>query len=127
MFAAADHLVKWISTGTPPPTAPKFDYQLQAGPTGFAIPIFGGDGIVSGGIRLPQVEAPIAHDSGYGCSTFGRTVPFTKEELQQRCRDHSAYVNAVRKSAQDHLRNGYILRVDADAIVEEAASSNVGM
>ena len=78
MAAGLNHLIRWVKEGTPIPSAPPIEVQSFGPPTVLARDSFG---IALGGIRLSQVEVPIAvsvgTNSGPGtCSRWGYTIPF---------------------------------------------------
>ena len=85
-----------------------------------------------GGIRTPQVDAPIAALSGLGqsgggfCGIFGTTSPLDALTLATLYRGHSAYVSAVATAARGAVRAGFLLWPDARVIRDSAAASDVG-
>jgi hypothetical protein len=74
---------------------------------------------------------------GQICNYAGGMIPFaaTKAErlakgdprpsLEERYVDHDGYVAAVRAAAANAVRRGFLLQGDADALVAQAAASNV--
>jgi hypothetical protein len=56
--AALHHLQRWLCAGSPPPVQPLIHFEGQ--PPAVARDA---DGIAQGGIRLPPVEVPVAHNS----------------------------------------------------------------
>jgi hypothetical protein len=100
-------------------------------------------GNVTGGVRLPSMEAPVATyvssneaDSslppalvGIGnlaCRLSGSVFPFDSETLDELYRNHGDYVNQVVKSSRSLYDQGLLLRRDAQTIRREAARSSVG-
>jgi hypothetical protein len=106
------------------------------------------DGNMIDGIRHPNLAAPIGtytgwnlRARGYGegdqCAGTGSFIPFaqTRAEriasgdprlsLEERYRDHAAYVGAVRAAADSLVRERLLLQSDADDIVREAEQSSV--
>lgn len=127
MAAGLDHLVRWVKEGTPMPSAPALD--LQIGPP----VVLNRDslGIALGGIRLSQVEVPIAVSSGtnFGpgaCDRWGYTEPFDAEVLESLYPNHGSYVSRVSNVTMENLRRGYIVQADAEQTIKEAAESRVG-
>jgi hypothetical protein len=59
--ASIDALNTWITRGTPPPMA-----RLRATEDSKAPLLLDADGNVNGGIRTPQMDAPVAALSGSG-------------------------------------------------------------
>jgi hypothetical protein len=101
-----------------------------------------------GGVRTPQVDVPISNlrpspapggsaqdgaDTGAGgcnikdaaCTIFGVTVPFTPEKLQELYVDHDDYVTKFKASAEDTVKKGFMLREEADALIQKAIDSPV--
>ena len=106
------------------------------------------DGNETAGVRLPEVEAPVATTTGWGlrragfsenegCEANGQNIPFktTKAErkaagdprksLQERYKDHAGYVKAVRKAAEKLQKQRFLLPADVQSYVEEAQASDV--
>lgn len=103
-------------------------------------------GIARGGIRLPQIAAPIATRWGErppgakengSCRLFGSSDPWNGDSdpwdagpnnisprpepsLVALYRDSAGYVQRVRQSAQGLVRQGWLLQHDADALIEDA-------
>lgn len=121
-----DLLVMWVKKGTPPPTAPKIEFFSEDPP------IIARDelGIALGGIRLPEVEVPIALNSGVNsgatfCVLYGTYQPFDDETLRALYRNHGAYVSAFNRSVNENLRAGYITKEAALEMRAEAARADV--
>jgi hypothetical protein len=120
-FAA---LGAWVRDGVPVPSAPRLEIAEAA-------IVRDGDGIALGGIRTPDVDAPIATHSGESeadsviCFLFGSTTPFTPERLAELYTDHAAYVAAVTESADAALAARHLLPADRDAFVAEAEAAAV--
>ena len=106
------------------------------------------DGNELAGVRMPPVEAPIATTTGWalrragfseneGCESNGQHIPFTRTKaeriatgdprlsLEERYKDHAGYVKAVRKAAEKLEKQGFLLPVDVQRYVDEAAASSV--
>jgi hypothetical protein len=89
-------------------------------------------GNVRGGVRTPAVDVPILTLSGLGqtgsafCRLFGTTVALDAATLQALYPSHDAYVKAVKRSAKRAVRKGFLLKLDANAIVAAAAASSIG-
>jgi hypothetical protein len=106
------------------------------------------DGNELAGIRLPEVEAPIATTTGWalrragfgeneGGESDGQHIAFriTRAEriaagdprlsLEERYGDHDGYVRAVTKAAQDLERRRLLLPADVERYIETAQASNV--
>jgi hypothetical protein len=131
VFAAAlDHLVAWLKDGTPPPSG--MNNLVTLASTGPPVVIARDSfGNALGGIRLADMQAPIALNTGQNagpglCSVRGRTVPFDVATLKALYRNRSAYVAAVRAATEDNAQDGFILRADAQATVDVARTSIIG-
>jgi hypothetical protein len=126
MRAAVAALAKWVRTGTPPPSAPRFG-------------VVGGDHIARdhsgnalGAIRTPAVDVPISSLSGdfkpsesVICSLFGSVTPFSPATLRGLYPTHADYVHKVQSDAAMAVRKGWLLAPDAAAIVAEAKAARV--
>jgi len=109
--AQYDWLVRWVRAGSAPPSAPKLEFTAGEAPAiarderGFAL----------GGIRLPEIEAPIALNAGANsgatfCTLYGTHQPFDAATLNELYPSHLSYVRAVLASARRNQRAGYIPR-----------------
>src|SRR4029453_15718744 len=82
--AAGDALVRWMTDGTPPPIGPPIAFASISPPVIPRDPL----GLALGGIRLPDIEAPLALDTGTNsgpvfCRLFGTHIPFDDATLHQ--------------------------------------------
>ncbi|HEX6682542.1 MAG TPA: alpha/beta hydrolase domain-containing protein [Candidatus Limnocylindrales bacterium] len=123
--AAYHHLARWVEHGVPPPTAEPLafnpDGTKQRDELGLAV----------GGIRLSQVAAPTALNTGDNtgpsfCVLFGTFRPFDESTLDRLYPSHGRYVRAVVHADLHNLRAGFILLPDALENLKEATSSPVG-
>jgi hypothetical protein len=132
--AAVDHLVTWVTDGTPPPAGTRI--ELAEG-DGVAI-ARAGDGIALGGVRNPLVDVPVATVSGDPpggstaeelrggggvCALFGSTTPFDRATLLDRYGSADNYVQQFRASADEAVAAGFLLRPDADELIAEAEAN----
>lgn len=104
-----DLFVRWIRDGEAPPTAPKIEFTTDAMP----VMVRDARGIAQGGIRLPEIDAPTALNTGINtgttfCSLYGTYQPFDAATLNELYPTHADYTAAVRASAQRNQRDGYI-------------------
>jgi len=109
------------------------------------------DGNEIAGIRSPLLMAPLGTYTGWnlttagvykgqlciGGSPIGGFIPFAKTKaertaagdprlsLEERYKDRAGYVQAVRSAADQLVRDGYLLREDAAAMVAQAEASDV--
>ncbi len=125
--AAIHALNEWVARGTLPPTAPLLD--VQGTPPAFVLDQHGN---VTGGVRSPHVDAPVATHSGLGqegnllCSLFGTTIPFDATKLSMLYPTHQAYVDAVTASADTAVAGGFLRPADSDLIKAAAQASSIG-
>jgi hypothetical protein len=126
--AAMHDIARWAGGGTPPPKAPPV--VVTEGPT----PTIERDerGNARGGIRLPQLEAPIATLSGEPgggpgfCSLFGFTTAFDTARLSPLYPTRQDYVKAFSKATDKLQRDGFLLPGDAKKAKTEASGAAVG-
>jgi hypothetical protein len=125
--AAFFQLDRWVRTGTPPPSGP----PLQVASTNPVVLARDVHGNALGGIRTPQVDAPLAtinaDNMGAGfCRLFGSTTPFTAGEIAALYPTHEAFVNAWAVSIYANLFRGFLLPEDAPELYNAAARSTIG-
>jgi hypothetical protein len=97
-----------------------------------------------GGVRLPDIEVPVATATGWAlrakdaggagelCYLDGSYIPFAKNKaeriakhdnrlsLEERYRDKADYVGQIAHSAEALEKSGYILAEDRQRIIERA-------
>lgn len=124
--ASIDHLVRWIAKDIAPPIAPKIEFES------ISPPVIARDefGMALGGIRLPDVEAPIAVNTGINsgatfCTLYGSYEPFDDDMLRSLYRNHGDYVHKVKNSISRNLKAGFILHEAAGEILLEAARADI--
>ena len=145
-------LNKWIlSEEAPPPNvlmrlrAATGDATVLQAPKHFPrgtiqVPIGDSDGNARGGIRLPDLEAPLGTHAAQNpplspaCSLGAAYVPFapTKEEresngdprpsIRERYRDRADYKGRIEATAQALMSSGFLLPADAEEIIAAAAT-----
>jgi hypothetical protein len=124
--AAMCRLNRWVVDGTPPPRA-----SLLA--TTHVSPVvykFDANGNVIGGVRTPQVDAPIAAlgsqgNSGGFCFLFGSTVPYSAAHLASLYKTHGQFVSAWSRAIHKDQTAGFLLPADAVELLHSAAVSQV--
>ncbi|MEE4660408.1 MAG: alpha/beta hydrolase domain-containing protein [Halieaceae bacterium] len=108
----------WVRDAVAPPVAPRLD--LNDSQTAYLTDSLGN---VTGGIRTPYVDAASAVLSGEGqtggsfCFLFGTTSLFTADQMASLYVDEAGYVEAVAAAADAAVSAGFLLPVDAEAIV----------
>ena len=60
------------------------------------------------------------------CNRWGYSVPLSDATIKALYRNHGFYVSKVSNVTEENLASRYILEVDADATITEAAQSSVG-
>jgi hypothetical protein len=125
--AALSALAHWVHTGKAPRSAPRLD--VSAGP-----PVAinrDAHGNALGGVRTPEVDAPIATFTGEQpgsilCQLFGTTTLLDDAMLASLYPSHKAFTKAYAKSLKRATKKGWILKPDAKLIKEWADSSTIG-
>jgi hypothetical protein len=120
-------LNRWVRRGTPPPIAPRI--EITTTPLAIVRDAYGN---AMGGIRMPQLDVPIASYSGGGnggslaCLIFGTTSLLDEATLEALYPTHGAYVSSFQRATRAALRSGFLLRRDARLLRAWAAASDVG-
>jgi hypothetical protein len=129
ILAAYGHLARWAQDGTPPPIADSLVFNPDGSKARDEL------GIILGGIRLSQVDVPIALNSGsnlpgdatsFFCYLFGTSQPFDEETLDALYPNHGWYVSQVQQVDKRNVRDGFLLKGDAKTSWNEAAHSDIG-
>ena len=124
--AAVVALTNWVATGKAPPQSPRLDMDSST-----AL-VIDQNGEAVGGVRTPQVQAPIAVVSGVPgggggfCVLFGKTVPFSSAKLAKLYPTHGAFVHKWDRAVADDVAAGYLLPADARNLDRVAADSAIG-
>ncbi len=123
--AAVRHLERWVRFGVLPPS----------GGAGIDEPlVLDTNGNVTGGIRSPHVDVPVATIRGTGnsapgpfnfCGLFGTTTALTQEQLDALYPDHFSFLVAWAGSLFDAIRQGHILLEDAGFLLTPVVLSDV--
>jgi hypothetical protein len=108
-------LKRWVRKGDGPPVAP---YLVRA-PDGSLV--LDADGNALGGLRLPEIQAPIAKYTGVLWGDCAEAhVPFSPERLAQLYPTHDAYVAKFAAAARDVARRGFLRWDDALELISRA-------
>jgi alpha/beta hydrolase family protein len=106
------------------------------------------DGNEVGGVPVVLHDAPLGTYLGWNlvadgffkgqiCNYAAGMIPFTRTKaeriangdprlsLEERYSDHEGYVRAVKAAAANAVSRGFLLQADADALIAQAAASNV--
>jgi hypothetical protein len=131
-------LNQWVTRGTPPPTAPPLQIASTSPTFAYATDAHGN---TLGGVRSPQVDAPIAVLAGIGntpapgfetnpisafCRLFGSTMPFTSAQLAALYKNHADFVVRYTFATLNNVAHRYLLLPDAVELVKAAAASQIG-
>jgi hypothetical protein len=124
--AAVYALNQWVVNGIAPPTGP----YLQVTSTSPVVFTKDANGNALGGLRSPQVDAPIATFGGIGqgpqfCFLFGTTAPFSASQLAALYKNHGAFVSSWSNSAQAAVAGGFLLPPDGRT-AERSGSPKIG-
>lgn len=124
--AAWRHLDTWVRTGVAPPSGP----LLQVASTSPVVLARDGNGNALGGIRSPQVDAPVARLDGLNtgdgfCRLFGSTTPLTSAQLHALYPTHDDFVSKWLASVSTNVAAGFLLPADAPELINAAASSTI--
>jgi hypothetical protein len=122
--AAFAALQAWITSGRPAPATP----PLKFDPNGTASPDGAGGGVDAdqygnplGGIRLPQIQVPVAQYQGT-CTVpevqvlIGTTRPFPDAQLRAIYPTFADYRAQMCRASLADMRQGTLLRIDAQDI-----------
>jgi hypothetical protein len=129
--AALHALRQWVSTGTPPPKAPR----LQRTNWGFVKDDTNGNAL--GGLRLPELDAPRAHYglfnnfptnglgmwASFSCIAGGSTRPLDDAVIKARYADAQAYLTAYRQAADKLLSEGFVRPADHAWLMQQAQAA----
>jgi hypothetical protein len=123
--AAMAHLQRWMTGGAPPPRQPPI--EVAGDPPAIARDEHGN---ARGGIRLPQIEVPVAHNTGISPvpglgGLGGHSEPFDAATLAALYADHADYVGRFSDAARAAVEAGVLSRADADSLIAEAAAAPV--
>ena len=143
--AAVQAVNSWVTTGHAPSQSPR----LQVNPSDPHEFLHDANGNALGGIRSPQVAAPVATLSGVGqpgalpvharagantkavagealCGIFGTTKPFSAAKMSALYSTHAAFVKKWDAATAAEVKEGYLLSADAQVLDQVAAHSSVG-
>ena len=110
------YLDRWVRTGKAPPHAP--DPVVENGEY-----VRDADGNTLGGLRFPELQAPVATYTGVIAPSPDCTDavnPFTQARIDELYSSHADYVRKYVAATLTLLRGGYILKEDAKKLIEAA-------
>lgn len=118
--AALHHLQAWMTDGTPPPVQPRITFDGDPEEI-----VRDDNGIARGGIRLPQVEVPLGHNSAIQQSPdiFARLVgyheSFTDEKVRELYGSRDAYLERYEEATRATEAASVVLPRDVDSLLAE--------
>ena len=118
--AALHHLQAWLTDDIPPPVQPRIDFAGEP-----AQIVRDDNGIACGGLRLPQVAVPLAHNSALQQSpTFARPPGFHEdfpiEKAHALYEDRADYLARDAAATQAAVTSGVVLPRDLEPLLAEA-------
>ena len=118
--AALHHLTRWVSGGAPPPSQPLIDFNSDGQV------VRDQDGIATGGVRLPQADAPVAMNSStpltddFSGRLRGSNKPFEVARLDELYGDESGYLTKFSQAAAAAVEAGVMMSRDVEPALSEA-------
>lgn len=124
--AALHHLDAWVRTGTPPPPGD----LLEVASSSPVVLVRDAQGNALGGVRSPQVDAPVATltgiNSGPGlCRLFGSTAPLSAAQLEALYPNHAAFVAAWAGSLARLQQEGFLLPADVAELLASGVNASI--
>jgi len=132
-------LDRWVARNTEPPASKLMPLEPTAGADVLGAPSYlpaavvqrpkrDSDGNVLGGVRLPDMEAPLGvhaaqqEPKSFSCALAGAFLPFSQAQIAARYKDRDDYVNRIRIAARALQKEGLLLPQDAAVIIAAAAA-----
>lgn len=122
--AAYHHMQSWLEGGSPPPAQPLIEFAGDPPEV-----VRDHHGLALGGIRLPQVEVPIATNSAIPAVgnplgfLGGSCVPFPPEKVRALYGDVDTYLARFEQAARAAEKAGVILTRDVELLITEARAT----
>jgi hypothetical protein len=120
--SAIDKLEKYIANGTKMPTATPLEFAANSTPTA-PVGVRDTDGIIKGGVRIPDVTVPTGVNVGTSCGLPGAYTPFDKAKMDSLYASHDDYVAKVTAAANKSVADGFMLAEDAQDAIDTAKAS----
>ncbi len=122
--AAIRHVHRWINGGAAPPIHPRIEFETAGATQAIKRDRYGN---ALGGVRLPDLDAPIAQyvGSSKDSAWLGQTYPFARDRLKALFPTHQDYVARVKAAAERALKAGVILPYRVDEYVAQAQAAAV--
>jgi hypothetical protein len=113
MRAVLRGLHAWVTAGKAPSHQPPLEVADGA-------IVRDAQGNALGGVRTPQLDAPVATLTGEGNSLIGKTTPFPPDVLSSLYTDQDAYLQAFDRATAKAKAAGVILQDDVKEMRERA-------
>jgi hypothetical protein len=124
--AAITWIEKYLDdASTKIPTCPAVEFAASSIPTR-PVAARDADGIIRGGVRLPDVDVPVGVNTGIGCGLSGTFSPFGQAKLDALYPTHGDYVAKVSAAANKAIAEGFLLPEDAQDVIDTAHASVYG-
>ncbi len=122
--AAFGHVHRWLQGGKGPPSQPPISIATVDGKPAYQRDRFGNS---IGGVRLPELEVPIARYTGqFGPGGLaGKTEPFSADVLRGLYPTHEDYVGKVTAAARAARDAGVITPYRVDQYIAAAKSASI--
>ncbi|MBW2424194.1 MAG: hypothetical protein JRG86_08095 [Deltaproteobacteria bacterium] len=119
MNAALRSLDAWIREGMPPASIARI--EISGSPPQIARDESGN---ARGGLRMPQIAAPVARygpeNSPGACRLMGMTIPFDGEALRRLYSSRADYRSRYEAAARSAIEQGFLLPEDLGPVLDEA-------
>lgn len=118
-------LFQWVKAGVVPPVMPRIEVNENCEN------VTDEYGNAKGGVRLPQIEAPVCSYINYSDASmvpggknalFGHVEPFPKEKLEELYGSLKAYEEKVKALAEQTAKQGFLMEADIPACVQDAVN-----
>jgi hypothetical protein len=119
--AAFGHMHRWLADGVLPPIQPRIDFDGEP-----ASIVRDDHGIAVGGIRLPQVEVPLAQNSAIPLTEDihallgGSSHPFPAAKVMETYGDVDAFISRFEVAAERAVAAGVLPARDLAPLMAEA-------
>ena len=129
MRAALRALDAWAADGTAPPEAPRLEVDESGAAPAF---VLDEDGMATGGIRTPAVDAPVDTLSGASpegssivCLLMGATTPLPAERLAELYTSADDYTARYEAATDAMIESGFAVPEDREEILADADPGRV--
>jgi len=122
--AATHHLQAWVTEDIGPPVQPRIEFAGDPPEI-----VRDENGMARGGIRLPEVEVPLAHNSALrkGPDIFSRLVgsheTFSSQRLRELYGSRETYLGRFEQAARAAVTASVVLPRDVDPMLAGAAAA----